>query len=152
MSEMENALAETIKKFAEQDEQLRHLYVELKDLESVSQTYQSAKIALDETKQTLDKVTGANLIVSEMQKDLFQRILELTTLTQTVLDKLSESEIRSFREKLDGQNEKLDIQNVKIDSQTDSLTRLEKTLGETKGLLIVLSVISVVALLGVFAG
>jgi hypothetical protein len=121
MSETEKALAEIIKNFAKQDEHLRHLYVELKDLESISQTYATAKDALNEARNNILKSSKVSLEIAETQKQLFQRIEELTRAMQDLHAKLSDAEIHSFRLKLDDQNSKLDD--------------LDKSLGQLKVLI-----------------
>ena len=108
MSETEKALAEIIKNFAKQDEHLRHLYIELKDLESISQVYGSAKESLEAARSNLLKSSELNLEIANTQKQLFHNIQELTVAMQNLHTKLSDAEIHSFRQILEHQNSRID--------------------------------------------
>jgi len=101
MSEIESQLERIVKEFAETDEALKDLYVQLKDLESVSKTYDSSRATFDEASARLETWTNITMNISSDIRAHFIQLEILAKAMDAVCKKLTDAEITTFNNKLD---------------------------------------------------
>lgn len=120
MSEIENALAQSIKSIAEQDEQLKHLYVQLKDLESISEAYTSSKSALEDAKSNLMRIAEIQKSGSEIQNELFKSLQNLVDAMSQFNGTLIEAGVHEFGNKIESISDLLNQYVIQVDEKASA--------------------------------
>ena len=87
MSEVEKKLEGVLTEYAKMDEGLKAMYVRLRELDSISETYNKSKNLLDASAVNLKSTSDALISEIEVLRDFAQ--------------KLSDSQITTFNQKLD---------------------------------------------------
>jgi len=101
MSEIENKLESIVREFAETDEALKDLYSQLKDLESVSETYNSTRTAFNDASARLKTWTDLTININSDIRAQMIRLESLTLAMDELRKRLSDSEITTFNKRLD---------------------------------------------------